>query len=421
MEFLTSAELRPAFVFFASFAIGLLVGLERERRPETKAGVRTFALITAFGTLCALLAQRLDLPWLVAAGLVAVAATLIVAYGTGAASASDSGTTTVIAAVFCYCLGAAMWLDNLELAVALGIVVTVLLYFKTALEGFSQRLTSTDVAVTLQFAVLTLVVLPLLPDRGYGPYEALNPRNIWLMVVLIEGVGLAGYVSWRLLGARGGLLVTGLLGGVVSSTATTVVYARDTREAPQRARANAFIVLLASSVVFVRMSVLAGVVAPALLPQLGIMAALALLASAAFVLHWGLQRDGSAPGVQPQFANPTSLSVALSFGAIYGGVLLGVSWLSDVAGSAGLYAFAFVSGLTDVDAIALSSMRAHLGGRVEAATAVTSIAVALVANLLLKGVTAWVIGGRELARRLALPFGSIIAAIVAARLLASVL
>jgi len=416
MELFDTPALRPAFIFFSSLAVGLLVGLERERRPETKAGVRTFALITALGTLCAMLADKLAFPWLVAAGLAAVAATLIVAYASLPASAEDSGTTTVVAAVFCFCLGAGMWLGYLELSVALGIVLTVLLYFKTALEGFSQRLTATDVGVTLQFAVLTLVILPLLPDRGYGPYQALNPRNIWLMVVLIEGVGLAGYVSWRLFGPRGGVLVTGLLGGVVSSTATTVAYARDAREAPDRAHVNALIVLMASSVVFVRMTVLVSIVAPTLLSQIAILAGAALVA--AIPAAWRLSKSGEHrdPGVQPDFANPTRLSVAVTFGAVYAVVLLGVAWLSEAVGAAGLYAFAFVSGLTDVDAIALSTMRSHLDGRLTASVAITAIAVALVANLILKAVIARIVGGRVLARRLLLPFGAIAVAIVIARL-----
>jgi uncharacterized membrane protein (DUF4010 family) len=418
MDFLQAPELRPALVFFSSFAIGLLVGLERERRPQAKAGVRTFALITSFGTLCALLAQKLALPWLVPAGMLVVAATLISAYASEPVAAPDSGTTTVVAALMCYGLGAAMWLEYLELAVALGIVTTVLLYFKTTLEGFSQKLTSTDVAVTLQFAVLTLVILPLLPDRGFGPYQALNPKNIWLMVVLIQGVGLVGYLSWRLLGARGGVLVTGLLGGLVSSTATTVAYSRDTHEAPHRAKTNALIVLLSSSVVFVRMSVLVGVVAPSLLLETGMVAVFGLAVAVLVALRWLAVKETGAPEALPDFANPTRLSVAVSFGLIYGVVLLGVSWLSDVAGSGGLYAFAFVSGLTDVDAIALSSMRLHLEGRADAATAVSAIAIALVANLLLKAATAWAIGGAVLAKRLALPFAAIATAIVIARALA---
>ncbi len=418
MEFLHTPELRPALVFFSSFAIGLLVGLERERRPLAKAGVRTFALITAFGTLCAMLAQQLGLPWLVAAGLLVVAASLIVAYANVPANAEDSGTTTVVAAVFCFLLGAGMWLDYLELCVALGIVVAVLLYLKTDLQGFSQRLTSTDLSVTLQFAVLTLVIMPLLPDRGLGPYQALNPRNIWLMVVLIQGVGLAGYVSWRLFGARGGILITGLLGGVVSSTATTVAYARDAREAPQRAGVNALIVLLASSVVFVRITVLVAVVAPSLLPQVAAVSGAALLAGVPIAWRWSVREQPEALGAQPELANPTRLHVAVTFGAIYGIVLLGVSWLNDVAGSAGLYAFAFISGLTDVDAIGLSTMRAYTQSELTAEVAMTAISIALIANLVLKAAAAWAVGGRRLAVRLLWPFAGIASAIAIARVIA---
>lgn len=417
MEFLHTPELRPALVFFSSFAIGLLVGLERERRPLAKAGVRTFALITAFGTLCAMLAQQLELPWLVVAGLAVVAATLIVAYANVPATAEDSGTTTVVAAVFCFLLGAGMWVGYLGLCVALGIVVAVLLYFKTDLQGFSQRLTSTDLRVTLQFAVLTLVILPLLPDRGLGPYQALNPRNVWLMVVLIQGVGLAGYVSWRLFGLRGGILITGLLGGVVSSTATTVAYARDARDAPQRAGVNALIVLLASSVVFVRITVLVAVVAPGLLTQVGTVAGAALLAGVPIVWRWSVREQREALGAQPELVNPTRLHVAVTFGAVYGAVLLGVSWLNDVAGSAGLYVFAFVSGLTDVDAIGLSMMRAYAQSELTAEVVMTAISIALIANLVLKAAAAWAVGGRLLAARLVGPFACIAVAIVIARVI----
>jgi uncharacterized membrane protein (DUF4010 family) len=353
----------------------------------------------------------------VVAGLAVVAATLIVAYANVPATAEDSGTTTVVAAVFCFLLGAGMWVGYLGLCVALGIVVAVLLYFKTDLQGFSQRLTSTDLRVTLQFAVLTLVILPLLPDRGLGPYQALNPRNVWLMVVLIQGVGLAGYVSWRLFGLRGGILITGLLGGVVSSTATTVAYARDARDAPQRAGVNALIVLLASSVVFVRITVLVAVVAPGLLTQVGTVAGAALLAGVPIVWRWSVREQREALGAQPELVNPTRLHVAVTFGAVYGAVLLGVSWLNDVAGSAGLYVFAFVSGLTDVDAIGLSMMRAYAQSELTAEVVMTAISIALIANLVLKAAAAWAVGGRLLAARLVGPFACIAVAIVIARVI----
>jgi uncharacterized membrane protein (DUF4010 family) len=411
METLFAPESRPALIFLSSLAIGLLVGLERERHPEARAGVRTFALITTFGTLCGLLGQALGSPWVVPVGMVTVAAALIVAYSTEPVALPDSGSTTIIAAVFCFALGAAMWLGHLTLAVSLGVVATVLLHFKIELEAFSRRLTPTDLSVTLQFAVLTLVILPLLPNRGFGPYQAINPFNLWLMVVLISAVGLAGYVSWRLLGSRGNTLVTGLIGGLISSTATTIVYARDARGRDARATANALIILLSSSVVFLRMMILAAAVAPHLLVELAPILGAAILTAIPFAVAWWRGQGQGAPAVSPEFANPVSLPVAISFGLLYGIALFLVPWFADIAGAFGLYAFSFLSGLTDVDAISLSSMRLHLDGRIEAAVAASAIGVAIVANLLLKLGMAWALGGRQIASRITVPFVSMIVAI----------
>jgi uncharacterized membrane protein (DUF4010 family) len=304
-----------------------------------------------------------------------------------------------------------MWLGHLTLALSLGVVATVLLHFKIELEAFSRRLTPTDLSVTLQFAVLTLVILPLLPNRGFGPYQAINPFNLWLMVVLISAVGLAGYVSWRLLGSRGNTLVTGLIGGLISSTATTIVYARDARGRDARATANALIILLSSSMVFLRMMILAAAVAPHLLVELAPILGAAILTAIPFAVSWWRGQGQGAPAVSPEFANPVSLPVAISFGLLYGIALFLVPWFADIAGAFGLYAFSFLSGLTDVDAISLSSMRLHLDGRIEAAVAASAIGVAIVANLLLKLGMAWALGGRQIASRITVPFVSMIVAI----------
>ena len=171
--------------FLTSLAIGLLIGLERERNPSAKAGLRTFALVAMFGTLSALLSTRLDTPWLLIAGLLAVAGMIIAAYHNKPVEADDPGTTTVIALLLCYGLGAMIWYGFAELAVMLAIAVTALLYFKPELRGMSQRLTRSDLVAVLQFSVLTFIVLPILPDQNYGPYDALNPHQAWLMVCLL--------------------------------------------------------------------------------------------------------------------------------------------------------------------------------------------------------------------------------------------
>jgi uncharacterized membrane protein (DUF4010 family) len=172
--------------FLTSFAIGLLIGLERERTPSAKAGLRTFALVAIFGTLVALLSTKLGTPWLLIAGLLAVAGMIISAYHNQPTEENDPGTTTIIALLLCYGLGAMVWYDLSRLAVMLAVTVTILLYFKPELRGISQRLTRRDLVAMLQFAVLTFIILPMLPDRNFGPYDAINPYQVWLMVVLIS-------------------------------------------------------------------------------------------------------------------------------------------------------------------------------------------------------------------------------------------
>ena len=209
-----NASLTLVLSFALSAGIGLLVGLERERKPSAKAGVRTFALIAVLGSLAALLTDATGSAWALGAGAVCVTGALVAAYLQDPESVrDDAGTTTVIAAIAVFFLGAANYYGYRTLAVALGVGITVLLYFKAELEGFSQKLTGQDIRSMLQFAVLTAVILPLLPDRSFGPYGVLNPFQVWLMVVLVAAVSLAGYVAWRLTLGRHGLLLTGVLGG----------------------------------------------------------------------------------------------------------------------------------------------------------------------------------------------------------------
>src|SRR5512134_278340 len=181
-----NSTLTQVVSFALSAGIGLLVGLERERKPSAKAGVRTFTLIALLGSLAGVIENATGSAWSIAAGALAITGTLVAAYLHDRDSVhDDSGTTTVIAAVAVFFLGAVNYYGYPTLAVALGVGITVLLYYKAELEGFSQKLTGQDIRSMLQFAVLTAVILPLLPERSYGPYGVLNPHQVWLMVVLV--------------------------------------------------------------------------------------------------------------------------------------------------------------------------------------------------------------------------------------------
>jgi uncharacterized membrane protein (DUF4010 family) len=387
--------------YLTALAIGLLIGLERERNPTAKAGLRTCAFVALAGALSAALAQSLAAPEIVAAGFGAVILMMVAAYypQQEKSQSGDPGTTTIAAVALCFLLGAMIVAGHMRLAVVLAILVTVLLYFKAELGGAARKLEGRDLVSILQFAVVAFVVLPLLPDRGFGPYGALNPRHIWLMVVLISGLSLAGYVALRIVGREHGALLLGLFGGLVSSTATTLAYARYARATDARIGLAGTVIVTANLVVLVRLSVIGAVVAQTIVQVLVPVLAAALV-SGAFVFVLGRwQEESPTELAMPAVANPTELRAALGFGLLYAVVLVLSAWLRDVWGRNGVYAVAIASGLVDVDAIALGNLRLFQLGRLSAAEAVTAIVVAFAANGVVKLAIVRVAGGTALFRR----------------------
>ncbi|MGF1644160.1 MAG: MgtC/SapB family protein [Thiotrichales bacterium] len=399
MNDLFSPELAPLARFLTSLTIGLLIGLERERNPTAKAGLRTFTLVAMSGTLSALLSERTGAPWILGAGLLVLGGMMVAAYLKDEDEA-DPGTTTVAAVVVCYGLGALVWYDYTQLAVTLGILTTVLLYFKTEMRGVSQKLSRLDLVSILQFAVLSFVILPVVPNRGFGPYEVLNPYQIWWMVVLISGLSLAGYAALRIVGQRHGALLTGLFGGIASSTATTLAFSRHGRADAELTGVAALVILLANWVVLIRLSIVVAVVSPSLLPaMLFVLGGGALAGLVAFYFTAWRPLESRSDTPELEIKNPTEIRAALSFGLLYAGVLLASAWLSDLVGSGGVYAVAVVSGLTDVDAITLSSLRLLGIGTLTPHHAATTVLLALLANIVFKAGLTLVIGGAGLFRR----------------------
>lgn len=395
--------------FLTSLAIGLLIGLERERNPSAKAGLRTFALVAVFGTLMAMLSAKFGSPWLVVAGLLAVAGTIIAAYLNSPADEDDAdpGTTTVVALLLCYGLGAMIWSGLSTLAVMLAIGITALLYFKPELRGFSQRLTRRDLVAVLQFSVLTFIVLPILPDQSYGPYEAFNPHQAWLMVVLISGISLAGYAALHVVGTRYGAPLLGIFGGLSSSTATTLIYAKHGKATQAMANLAATVIVIASVAVLLRLLVVSSVIAYGALPGLAPVYAGGLLTGVIVSIYAWHRTSKASELYIPETANPAELHSAIGFGLLYVVVLLISAWMVDFAGSQGLYAVALASGLTDVDAIVLSSLRLFNLGQLSEHQTVIAIALAFLSNLAFKFGMVVFIGGKALARQVAIGFGAI--------------
>jgi uncharacterized membrane protein (DUF4010 family) len=396
-------------VLAIALGLGLLVGLERERRDSVLAGFRTFPLVTILGALCAILAADFG-GWVVAAGFLGVATAVVI--GNVAklrAGRADPGQTTEVALLVMFALGAYLVVGETRVAVALGGAVVVLLHLKDTLHGLAERIGERDFQAIARFVLLTLVILPVLPNRAFGPYDVLNPFEVWLMVVLIVGLNLGGYLAFRLWGERRGALVGGVLGGLVSSTATTASYSRRSRTDPGLAVAAAVVIALAAAVVYARILTEIALVAPGFFPAAAppLALLLALLTVLALLLWRG---SDTGDGEAPEPGNPSELRAALLFGFLYAAVLLAVAWARDRFGASGLYAVAVISGLTDVDAITLSTARLVEDGRIAAERGWRVVLAASLSNLVFKTGIVAVLGGRAVLGRVAAVFGAALAA-----------
>lgn len=383
-----------------ALGLGLLVGLQRERAASRLAGFRTFPLVTMLGAVAALLIDSLG-PWIVIAGFLGVIAMVVVGnIETLRTDRVDPGQTTEIAVLMMYAVGVYVVLGSREVAIAIGAAVAVLLHLKTGLHRFAGQLTEADARAIMQFAVLSMVILPVLPNTPFGPYAVLNLRQIWLMVVLIVGIGLAGYVAYKIFGARTGTLLAGVLGGMVSSTATTVSYARQSRQHEDGARAAAVVIILASAVVPIRVLVEIAVVSPSFLTHAAtpfgiLLVTFLLIAAATWIIGVPTHLD------KPTLDNPSELRTALVFAGLYAAVIVAVAAGQDHFGDKGLYAVAALSGLTDVDAITLSTSQLVHAGQIVPDAGWKAIMIATLSNVMFKGATVAVLGSRRLIRRVA--------------------
>jgi uncharacterized membrane protein (DUF4010 family) len=377
-----------------ALALGLLVGMQRERTDRTIAGVRTFPLITMFGTVCARLSADYG-GWIVAAGLAALASLIVVGnIAKLRAGENDPGVTTEVATVLLYAVGALTVLD-LTAAVILGGVVALLLHHKAGMHQFVGAIGERDIRAIMQFVLISMVILPVLPNRTFGPYDVLNPFKIWLMVVLIVGISLSGYVAFKLMGGRAGALIGGVLGGLVSSTATTASFARLSCQDRAQAPLFAAVIVVASTVVFARVLILIAIVASTAFASLAgpLTAMLGVMLVLAAAVYFFTRHRTMKP---PEPENPAELKPALIFGLLYATVLVFVKIARDHFGSTGLYTVAAISGLTDMDAITLSTSQLVAGAQLDPGTGWRSILIASLSNIFFKGSMVAVLATRSL-------------------------
>ncbi len=386
-----------------ALTLGLLIGVERgwQEREAAEgsriAGIRTFGLIAVLGALWALLAEELGVVLLGVAflGLVAV---MVAAYVQDVRVKGDHGITTLVAALITFALGAATMQGYQVEAAAVAVLTATVLGLKPILHGWLRRLEQQELFAAMRLLLISVVVLPVLPNQGYGPWQALNPFEIWWMVVLIAGISFVGYFAIKILGAKRGIVLTALSGGLVSSTAVTLNFSRLAGTQPQLQRLLAIGVVVASTTMFPRMVLEVAVVNPGLVPFVA-PPLIIMTVAAGLVVWWLWRQETRRPTVpEPPVSNPLELLTALKFGLFLTAIVLlahaGHAWFGDI----GVYAVAGFSGLSDVDAITLSLAR-MARNELEAEVAARAIVIAGMVNTAVKGGITLLVAGGLLAKQ----------------------
>ncbi len=399
-----------------SASLGALIGLvrqweyEHEQPGETaRAGLRTFTAWSLMGCASGLLAQD------------GSPATLAVALGAfmlvlGAVHVADGqketlGLTTFSVGLVTFALGGLASYGQFEAATVLGVGAMLILGSKQWSHSWTRRWKPADLGILLQFAAITGIVLPLAPDEDLGPFGAFNPYKIWLMVVMVACLGFLGYLAVRWLGERAGLIITGLAGGLASSTATTLAMSRQSRDTPQLENGLALAAVLSCTVMLARVVVMLALISPLVAQAvLGPFALMALPGAGWAFWQWRRRMAAADTIDTPALANPLSLTLAIKFGVLYALVRLLVKVAAGQFHPGWVYAVSFVSGLAGMDAIALSSAQAAASGALDVDVAANCIILGALSNTLMNAGLATALGTAGFRRAIVWALGAVFAA-----------
>ena len=399
------SDTQLAISFAVAISLGALLGLERERSKggDGGAGVRTFALISLAGALAGYLDKSLGLSVWALVIFVLVGVLLVSAYVV-AAIRGDTGITTEVSALLAFLLGLLCAHGQLQLASAIAVVMALLLALKEWLHRLATQINTADVEATLKFAIVTLIILPLVPNDSYGPapLDALNPYKIWLMVVLISALNFASYLVIKVVGPEHGIGLVGLLGGLASSTAVTLGFARRSQQDGAEAPALALGILLAWTVMLVRVAIMTALISWELGQQLFVVLAVLCVASLLAVAWLWRISQRQVRGEVKSGSNPFELSEAIKFGLLFGVVVVLARAAQLYFGDAGVYVASAVAGLTDVDAITLAMADLVKVDPASLPLGARAVVMAVLANTVAKSAMVLGLGSSEL-RRLMLP------------------
>lgn len=402
-----------------ALAIGLLIGLERGWHTRDLnegmrvAGLRTYGMIGLLGGLSGILAQQVDI-YFIGFVFLGLTATLLLAYSKSLNELKDYSITGIIASLVTFTLGALTVFGHITLAAASAVVMTALLGFKPLLHGWVKKLEQHELHATLKLLLISVVILPILPNQYYDPWEAFNPYHIWWMVVLIAGISYLGYFAIRIVGRQIGPVLTGALGGLVSSTAVTLDLSKLSAQSPNMENVLAAGILTACGTMFARTLLLTSVINPALslvlFPALSIMTIITYLVA---YLLWHRERKFQTID-EIKLENPFQLGMALKFGAFLVAIMFLSKLLKIYFGDMGAYFLAAASGLADVDPITLSVSQMS-NDSLSVSVAAKAILIAISVNSGIKSIFSWIIGSQALALRVG---GTLVGAVVAGLLIA---
>lgn len=396
--------------------IGLLIGLEREhsallKKEQIFAGIRTFVLLALTGFMGAALHFLLS-PWIFAAIILAVIVLTAISYWI-TAHKGDIGSTSELAALLAVFLGAVTFLGQIELSLMITVIMLVMLSSKVQLMNVIGRITQEEIYALVRFVVIALLIYPFLPDENYGPYDVINPSEIGLVVILTSGVGFLGYVLMRVFGANKGVLLTGIIGGLVSSTMVTWVFSKKSNEQSKLSALYTSAILAACTIMVVRVALWVFLFNKALLSglalPLGILFATAVAATIYFYIRD--KKENSKETNMPE-GKPLELTNALWFGVLYVAILLVISYANDYLGSSGIYITSGIAGLSDVDAITISISK--MSANISVTTAQNAILIATLANTVAKFAIALWASSKEMRKHVIIGYGLIIVASVVA-------
>ncbi len=405
------AELIRLFLF--ALLIGVFIGFEREyakRKFErhTIGGFRTFILISIFGALSGYFSVYFNSLLFFFIPFTIISLLILMSYYYMIKSTKDLHTTTGICAFLVFILSAIVFYGFDKFAVALSILIAVLLASRHYLHNFIRKVTKKELNDTLKFAIVTLVILPFLPNKAYGPLEVLNPYHIWLMVVFISAISFIGYILVKILGAKKGISITGLVGGLVSSTAVTLAFSgKSKKSSKDLTSAFALAIIIASTIMFVRILFEIFVVNPNLLGTLVIPMGLMTLTGALFSYYFYRTKKREKTE-KLDLKSPFTLGPALKFGLFFAFILLLSKSAQVYLGTKGIYLTSIFSGLADVDAITLSMAKLASNGVITEKVAASAITMAAMSNTVVKGGIVYFLGSGALTRRIALAFGVIL-------------